>query len=257
MSHVAREWAKKQPLKGPSKMVLMQLADAYNGDTHRCFPGIERLAAECGLGRSTVIRAIKKLVEIGLISTSKKHGCSTHYGLRFHAVKVDEPVSERHQCQSDTSVRAALDQSQSDTKPVSERHPNSKEQERTVIKPIVKYSPEDFEIAKMMWEKIQPITKQNRAPAMDKWAETIRLLREQDGRDHILISRVFNWANQDEFWRSNILSPAKLRKQFDQLFVKMEQPHEIRLGRDTGSAGQGSTRSTSIAEDLKDKSWAY
>ena len=29
------------------------------------------------------------------------------------------------------------------------------------------------------------------------------------------------WANGDEFWGTNILSPEKFRKQYDQLYAKM------------------------------------
>ena len=44
--------------------------------------------------------------------------------------------------------------------------------------------------------------------------------RRQDERTDADIRAVFGWANVDSFWQSNILSPAKLRKQFDQLNLK-------------------------------------
>ncbi|MGS1814239.1 hypothetical protein GHV20_004705 [Klebsiella oxytoca] len=31
---------------------------------------------------------------------------------------------------------------------------------------------------------------------------------------------MFKWANEDDFWQKNILSPSKLRKQWDQLMTK-------------------------------------
>lgn len=62
-----------------------------------------------------------------------------------------------------------------------------------------------------------------KAPNLDKWANEIRLMREQDGRTDAEIRAVFTWANQDGFWRSNILSPGKLREKFTTLDLKRKQ----------------------------------
>ena len=58
---------------------------------------------------------------------------------------------------------------------------------------------------------------------MEKWANTIRLMREVDGRTLQDIGAAFDWANKDSFWSSNILSPEKLRKQYDKLKVKANE----------------------------------
>jgi hypothetical protein len=47
---------------------------------------------------------------------------------------------------------------------------------------------------------------------------------------------VFRWANKDEFWKTNILSPAKFRKQFSVLQAKMKD--EKSGGEDRGSEYQ-------------------
>lgn len=41
-----------------------------------------------------------------------------------------------------------------------------------------------------------------------------------DKRTHYEICDLFQWANRDEFWKDNILSPSSLRKQWDQLTTK-------------------------------------
>jgi hypothetical protein len=38
-------------------------------------------------------------------------------------------------------------------------------------------------------------------------------MRLQDKRTHYEICELFKWANEDDFWQENILSPSKLRKQ--------------------------------------------
>ena len=45
-------------------------------------------------------------------------------------------------------------------------------------------------------------------------------MRVQDKRTHYEICDLFQWANRDEFWKDNILSPSSLRKQWDQLTTK-------------------------------------
>lgn len=57
-------------------------------------------------------------------------------------------------------------------------------------------------------------------PKWAEWANTIRLMRQQDNRTHFEICDLFKWANKNEFWKDNILSPSSLRKQWDQLTTK-------------------------------------
>ena len=47
-------------------------------------------------------------------------------------------------------------------------------------------------------------------------------MRERDGRTHEGIRDLFRWANADSFWKTNILSPGKLRKKFDDLLLKQQ-----------------------------------
>lgn len=91
-----------------------------------------------------------------------------------------------------------------------------------------KFSNDDFSLAKYIEEKIRILNPNAKSPNSDKWANEIRLMREIDKREHTEIKRIFDWANRDPFWRSNILSPAKLRKQFDQLTIKASSngPHQ-------------------------------
>ncbi len=42
-----------------------------------------------------------------------------------------------------------------------------------------------------------------------------------DSRKPDRIEKVIRWSQQDSFWQSNILSVAKLRKQFDVLELRM------------------------------------
>ena len=80
--------------------------------------------------------------------------------------------------------------------------------------------PKDLELAEWMWSYVDGLAPGQKAPNLEKWAETIRLMRERDKRRPEDIRAVFQWAHNDNFWRTNIRSPEKLRKQFDQLNAK-------------------------------------
>lgn len=54
-------------------------------------------------------------------------------------------------------------------------------------------------------------------PNLTAWANDVRMLRQLDHHTHREICELFKWAAHDSFWHKNILSPAKLRKQWDTL----------------------------------------
>lgn len=56
-----------------------------------------------------------------------------------------------------------------------------------------------------------------------RWMDDMRLLvmDRGGGEDAFLeVERIVDWCQADDFWRSNILSPGKLRKQFTQLLLR-------------------------------------
>ena len=81
--------------------------------------------------------------------------------------------------------------------------------------------PRDLEIANKMFSMIRDnLNRNQKEPNFKTWADTIRLMRERDNHTHEEIESLFAWANSDDFWKTNILSPEKLRKQWDTLMIK-------------------------------------
>lgn len=62
-------------------------------------------------------------------------------------------------------------------------------------------------------------------PNLQSWSNDIRLMIEKDNRTEEQIKYLIDWCQQDTFWKTNILSPSKLRKQYDQLVLKCKQEH--------------------------------
>jgi hypothetical protein len=101
-----------------------------------------------------------------------------------------------------------------------ERGKRKEESAKEPSKKNTQVSPEDLAAATSMYNCILQINPGHKEPNFDSWANTIRLMRERDGRTYEEIGALFSFANQDEFWRSNILSPEKLRKQWDKLVIQ-------------------------------------
>ena len=87
----------------------------------------------------------------------------------------------------------------------------------------VSYSDYHLAFAKWMHSLILNINPNAKEPNFESWANTIRLMTDIDKRNGDEMVKVFQWANQDSFWNSNILSADKFRKQYDQLSVKSRQ----------------------------------
>ena len=72
MSFSALAWASKQKTgNGTNKLVLLCLAN-YTDDKNTCFPSYKTLISITEMSRSTIIRALKNLEQIGLINIQER-----------------------------------------------------------------------------------------------------------------------------------------------------------------------------------------
>src|SRR5699024_3811293 len=64
----------------------------------------------------------------------------------------------------------------------------------------------------------------SKRPTIGKtWHDAARLMIDRDGRNPQEIHVAINWCQNDEFWRSNILSMPKLREKYDQMRLQAER----------------------------------
>ena len=84
-----------------------------------------------------------------------------------------------------------------------------------------KFSDDHMRFARAMFKLIRDVAPATKEPNFEKWADDIRLLNERDKRPLDEIAAVFRFANQDEFWKSNILSAGKFREKYSALHAKM------------------------------------
>lgn len=101
--------------------------------------------------------------------------------------------------------------------PIRESNPNSRESEKLKIK-----NPDAISLTQFLYDLIKKNNPNARNPNLNSWAEEMDRIIRIDGRDPEDIRKVIAWCQTDSFWRGNILSVTKLRKQYDQLWIKMK-----------------------------------
>jgi hypothetical protein len=95
-----------------------------------------------------------------------------------------------------------------------------KKEEKKTAEKRRSFSKEDLATADWIFKKILEFSPSHRPPDLHAWASTIRLMRERDNRTDAEVRDLFQWANEDGFWRATILSPAKLRAKWDTLVAQ-------------------------------------
>ena len=82
-----------------------------------------------------------------------------------------------------------------------------------------------YKAAVYLYEKVNEnlVTKK---PNFQNWANDIRLLVEVDKRELGIVKRVIDWCQKNEFWKTNIRSSNKLRRQFEKLYLQMSQEQQ-------------------------------
>lgn len=100
---------------------------------------------------------------------------------------------------------------------------------------------QEYKMAVYFYMKICEWTDKVAIPDFQKWADDCRKILVLDKHDKAVVRNVIDWATKDSFWQTNILCPAKLRKQFTRLQIEMERKSKPTGGEVNGrtSAGDG------------------
>lgn len=108
----------------------------------------------------------------------------------------------------------------------------------------------DLSIAEFMFDAILRLNPDHKKPNLESWADVVRLMRERDNRSPPEIKSVFMWANNHRFWAKNILSPDKLREQFDKLVIQRDQESKNEIGQRNSAKPNINFDDTSWGDDL-------
>jgi hypothetical protein len=157
---------------------------------------------------NTLRRRIDILKAMGMVVTQ------SHDSQKFSVLTV--PNWQKYQSKTVSKIDTVAD-TVADTVTDTENRRNKKDK-NTSSK--LRFDQKDFEFSERMFSRILEVAPKTKKPNFEKWANTVRLMREADGHSLDEIRQVFEWANLDPFWKTNILSPDKLRSQFSVLDAK-------------------------------------
>ncbi|UWG96813.1 hypothetical protein LPY66_18340 [Dehalobacter sp. DCM] len=169
------------------------------------------------------ISYVKKLID-ELTKEKRIEIESTRLGTLFTVLNYEEyqgferfekDNQERHK----NRVRTEREQSENNNKNV-----KNVKKEKNVINTSSKIFADDSLEINLTNQLIFLITANNpnfKKPNVQKWASDFDKIIRIDKRDPDEVIGVMTWAKQDNFWKSNILSPSKLREKYDTLFMQM------------------------------------
>lgn len=80
----------------------------------------------------------------------------------------------------------------------------------------------EYQLSQRLYDKMVQNDSKAKHPNLSKWAEHIDKLIRLDERSIEDIERVIDYCQDDDFWKSNILSTNKLRMKFPQLYLKVK-----------------------------------
>lgn len=164
---------------------------------------------------ASIKRAVDKLCLFGIITVTE-----TELGTLFTIVNYDKyqanqtknEIFEVKENSEDDELETGLE-----TKLKQPRNNNKND------KTEYKYSNDskEFLLAKYLFELIRQRRPNFKEPDLQQWAYQVDLMVRIDKRNYNEIVSVIKWSQLDSFWKNNILSTDKLRKQFDNLALKM------------------------------------
>ena len=174
-----------------------------------------------GLSRQGVIKARNELKQLGYIDFKTNGRSATSYHLKSlmaHSVQPSLQDSVQGSVQDGSALYKQNKTKQNKTN-TSEKSP------ATPHKTKKKFDDDSTEmkLAMYLFAKIKennPEHRQLTDAQKQSWADHIRLMIERDNRTAEQIKNMIDWCQNNEFWKQNILSTAKLRKQYDTMRPK-------------------------------------
>ncbi|WP_162006859.1 helix-turn-helix domain-containing protein [Roseimaritima sediminicola] len=216
-------------VSGAAMKAVLRAIDDHGA---KCWASITTIATETCQGEKTVRRAVKALESMGLVTVTPNAGQTSILEINWKAIPTPVTTTEvtpetTPVMQSTTPVTMTGGAGHAAHNPGHDDRQSDKKRKVTEKKRkslVADRDEECYRVASWMFGLILQVAPKEQQPNLNQWANTIRLMRDRDRHTIAEIKQVFQWANADDFWRVNIRSPDKLRKQFANLHARMTNP---------------------------------
>lgn len=245
------EWVLYHEDLSPQAIRLYGVLDRYAEG--RCFPSRKRLANQLGVKSvDTVDRALRELQDAGAVSVTPRFDeagdpTSSLYTVHFlPALGVAAHSGGGGRTDAATSPQESGDGGRTDAArggrtdaALTRATLNQSESTRGSSSGAADASPdadprEDVDrLCTHLANRIEG-NGSKRPTITKRWRDAARLLMDRDGRTETQVHRAIDWCQDDEFWRTNILSMPKLREQYDRLRLAAERSRTTPTARQAG-----------------------
>ncbi len=211
----------KSELPAPARHLLLTLS-IYMSKDGNCWPSMQELATVTGLSFNTVKKYIRLAIKKKVLKAENAgfRGAKSQQMQYFAILNEGDcqpliPSTERL-ATTDSLRGGRLSNEGGETVNSFDSKQNNKRTINTFLSDSVEYR-----LSIKLFDTIKKRNSEHKTPNFQKWAKDINLMIQTDGRKPEKIAAVIAWSQADDFWQNNILSPAKLRKHYDSLFLKM------------------------------------
>ena len=226
-----RELANGKITKHSHVLVYGAIETHALGD-YGCIASNKTIAAEVGLSTGTVANIISELNASGWIRVNldeKNHRANIEPKLTItvptFSQESQEPTEVNPSPADEDPLHPPMNIEYSNRNSIEYSNRNTLLVRKRTSE-VSKAPAEAAEIAEKMHEMINKrlpnrANKKRTQAQLQKDIETIEKIHRLDGYSYAEINAVMKWSQKDDFWSQNILSTAKLRKQFDKLVLRM------------------------------------
>lgn len=188
----------------------------------RCWASNNHFAEKHKVDIRTIQRWLKQLKDAGHIHIDVQTGGFQTSRDIWISNDFKKMFTKRHACHPSTSPVSSP--------PATDVvHISIKDNNKEIKKSPTSSSPSaDAEVLSLLLFEIIKKTKPNfREPNIEKWSREIDKMIRVDKISPQRIQTIIEWLPTNDFWKVNILSPEKLRLQFDKLELIFAQDAEI------------------------------
>jgi len=191
----------------------------------------ELLSSELGISKDIICNGLVTLQQLKMVEKTES---GTYFILNFEKHQsLDKIIAQREKTRKRVQkYRKKKKNKDKDVTGYSDmRNADVTQQTKTKTKTKTKdvTNSNEFRLSLLLYERIKARDTKYKQPNLIKWTEHIDKLIRIDKRTVDEIEQVINWSQENEFWKNNILSTEKLRKQFSTLYLQKKAEEEKTL----------------------------
>ena len=172
-----------------------------------------------------MIKAIKILIKENYIeqrSRGKKGIASIYYLSRFLQEQKKEQKQEQNLEQKKHSNINSLDYIEEQNLEQKEEQKKVQSSKNNISKNnIFIENSNEMELSRLLFSLMQSNNPKVKQPNFQSWSKQFDYILRIDKRQIEDVTMLIRWCQSNSFWKSNILSPNKLREKYDMLYLKM------------------------------------